>query len=92
MSGGESTHLEPVEHVMSKYTVPIFRVSTLNGKETLTCLDRLKLDVILLGGVGVVSAKVILRASKGVLNAHAGIVPEYRGVTLCDGPCKPMIR
>lgn len=79
MSGSGSTHVEPVEHVLSKYSVPIFRVPTLNGKETLTCLDRLKPDVILLGGVGVVSAKVIERASKGVLNAHAGIVPEYRG-------------
>jgi hypothetical protein len=70
---------QPLEDVCQRTSTPVFPVPSLNGTDTLSMLDELRPALILLGGVGIVSAEVIDRASLGVLNAHPGIVPDYRG-------------
>ncbi len=71
--------ITPAEDAAAAADIPVFRVPTLNGQETLDCLDRLRPDILLLAGVAIVSPKVIQRANRAVLNAHPGIVPHYRG-------------
>lgn len=70
---------QTADRVAAQLGLPTFRAPTLNGQVMLSHLSGLAPDVILLGGVGVVREKVIKSAKLGVLNAHPGIVPYYRG-------------
>lgn len=57
----------------------IYEVPTLNGKTTLNALDQLQPSVLILAGVGIVNESVISRAQSAVINAHPGLVPQYKG-------------
>jgi folate-dependent phosphoribosylglycinamide formyltransferase PurN len=75
----ESGRLLVTELSLANLGLKTYQVPTLNGEATLTCLDRLSPDLILLAGVSIISSEIIERANLGVLNAHPGIVPDYRG-------------
>jgi methionyl-tRNA formyltransferase len=56
------------------------RVADFNDADTRALLERLAPDVIVLGGARILRAQVLALARWGVLNAHPGRLPEYRGV------------
>jgi folate-dependent phosphoribosylglycinamide formyltransferase PurN len=58
---------------------PVYEVPTLNGKTTQQYLDRLQPSILLLAGVGIIKQVIISKAGKAVINAHPGLVPQYRG-------------
>jgi methionyl-tRNA formyltransferase len=69
----------PVERVLEERSVRAFHVPTLNGAATLHCLAEISPDLLLLGGVGLVSSELIRRVANRVLNAHPAVLPQYRG-------------
>lgn len=59
---------------------PIHRVVTVNSREFLETIERLKPKVVLLVGCRIVAPKILAAIGCPVLNYHAGITPQYRGM------------
>jgi folate-dependent phosphoribosylglycinamide formyltransferase PurN len=55
-------------------------VNANNSYELEQILKDLQTDIIVLGQTGIIRKNIIDSANKGVLNAHPGILPEYRGI------------
>jgi methionyl-tRNA formyltransferase len=55
-------------------------VSSVNAPETRTHLRKLAPDVVVLSGTRIVRDETLQAAKAPVLNIHAGITPEFRGV------------
>jgi methionyl-tRNA formyltransferase len=55
-------------------------VGSLPADETIDALDALRPDVLILGGAPILPDAVLEHARLGVLNAHPGLLPRYRGV------------
>lgn len=55
-------------------------IPTANSSEMVQSLQAFSPDYILLGGIRILTEEVIQVASKGVLNAHPGLLPWLRGV------------
>lgn len=55
-------------------------ITSVNAPETRTLLQRLAPDVVVLSGTRIVKANILQAIGAPVLNIHAGITPDYRGV------------
>jgi methionyl-tRNA formyltransferase len=58
----------------------VISVPSLTGGQVLEELRRLQPDLIVLGGAPILPDRILDTARLGVLNAHPGWLPEYRGV------------
>lgn len=58
----------------------ITRVESVNSQAFIDVIETLRPDVIVLCGCRIVKARVISRMSAPLLNYHAGITPQYRGM------------
>ncbi|OJX38342.1 MAG: hypothetical protein BGO78_10090 [Chloroflexi bacterium 44-23] len=70
---------QKIEDIAKNHNIPFVTVPKLNGNKTVEILNCLSPDVLLLGGVGIISPNLIKSVSKGVLNSHPGKLPEYLG-------------
>jgi methionyl-tRNA formyltransferase len=57
----------------------VVAVPSLTGEETVRALGDLEPDVVVLGGAPILPDRVLATARLGVLNAHPGWLPRYRG-------------
>jgi methionyl-tRNA formyltransferase len=64
----------------TQFADAVVTVPSLTGEEALEQLERLAPDVIVLGGAPILPDRILAVARLGVLNAHPGWLPEYRGV------------
>lgn len=55
-------------------------VGSLTGDEAVAALQQLQPDLLLLAGAPILPPTVLATARLGVLNAHPGLLPAYRGV------------
>lgn len=62
------------------FGAPVAMARGTNDPETRMILKDLAPDVILLGQTGILRADTIRTARRGVLNAHPGVLPGYRGI------------
>lgn len=60
--------------------IPVGFTAGTNSEATLAALGGLEPDLLLLGQTGLVGANLLALPTLGTLNAHPGILPEYRGV------------
>jgi methionyl-tRNA formyltransferase len=51
-----------------------------NSARTLELLEECKPDLLILGQTGIVRKRVLAIPARGTLNAHPGILPDYRGI------------
>lgn len=63
-----------------KYSKNIFRVINFNSADTELILRKLKPEIIVLGGSRIIKEHIINIPEIGILNAHPGLLPKYRGV------------
>jgi len=64
----------------SDFNTKSFTVKGNNSTELEQLLLKLDVDVIVLAQTGIIRNNIIKKAKKGVLNAHPGILPDYRGI------------
>jgi hypothetical protein len=62
------------------YSDKVFIVADFNGPECERLLREIEPDVVVLGGSGIIRRNIIGIPRIGILNAHPGLLPEYRGV------------
>lgn len=55
-------------------------VATINCQEVLQILDNLKPDLIVVSGTRIIKQNILDHLSCPIVNLHAGVTPEYRGV------------
>jgi hypothetical protein len=62
------------------YSDKVFIVADFNGPECEQLLREIEPGVVVLGGSGIIRKNIIDIPKIGILNAHPGLLPEYRGV------------
>ena len=70
----------PNESFYSKYSKNIFTVDNFNSELTEKHLKIISPDLLILGGSRIIKSHILDIPKIGTLNAHPGILPEYRGV------------
>lgn len=68
---------------ISKYeqlSKQVFSTNGTNSEETMLMLTKVSPAIVLLGQTGIVSNKILEIPSIGTLNAHPGVLPNYRGL------------
>ncbi len=63
-----------------KLALNVICVKNLHSRESLERIRNAGPDIIILGQSGIVKKEILDIAKIGVLNAHPGIVPQYRGI------------
>ncbi len=56
------------------------RVASVNSNETISLIQSINPDLIIVNGTRIISKKVIAAINCRLINTHAGITPKYRGV------------
>ena len=62
------------------YSDKVNAVNSFNSEKCETLLKELNPDLIVLGGSGIIRKNIIAIPTIGILNAHPGLLPKYRGV------------
>lgn len=62
------------------YSSKVLTVSNFNSKESEAQLKALKPDLLVLGGARILREHILTVPTQGVVNAHPGLLPAYRGV------------
>jgi methionyl-tRNA formyltransferase len=62
----------------------IVRVDSHNDPATVTLLQALDPDLIVLRGCGIIKAPLLQIPRKGTINAHYGTLPKYRGMNVTE--------
>lgn len=58
----------------------VFEVKNFNNKKTEEMLNQIKPDIIILGGSRILRDNIISIPKIGIINAHPGLLPKYRGI------------
>lgn len=76
--------LTRLDSVAAHYGVPLVKVKTINGPDSLNALRAWSPHLILYTGGGILRKPLLDIPGIGVLNAHAGELPRYRGASVVD--------
>ncbi len=72
-----------IENQLNENEIPankIKRVSSTNAAETIQYIKTCEPDILLVNGTRILSKKLLASTSAVIVNIHAGITPDYRGV------------
>lgn len=71
------------ENQLNTSSIPankIIKVESINSEETISLLQQLNPDLMIMHGTRILSSKLLQNVSCKIMNIHAGITPKYRGV------------
>jgi len=68
------------------YNIPLVEVKDHNDKVSENVLRDSKPDVIAFTGGGLIRENILNIPTRGILNCHMGILPEYRGMDVVEWP------
>jgi folate-dependent phosphoribosylglycinamide formyltransferase PurN len=69
-----------------RHAVPYHKVADHNDPEAVDLVRRLAPDVVAFTGGGLIRGPLLEAAGQGILNAHMGILPRYRGMDVVEWP------
>jgi len=64
--------------------IPASEVDSINSAESVRLLQEHKVDLLVYAGAGILKKPLIEAAPLGVLNAHMGLLPAYRGMNVAE--------
>jgi len=64
--------------------IPAVEVDSINSDESVQILREHKIDLFVYAGAGILKRRLIEAAKLGVLNAHMGLLPCYRGMNVTE--------
>jgi methionyl-tRNA formyltransferase len=64
--------------------IPASEVDSINSAESARLLQEHKIDLLVYAGAGILKKPLIEAAPLGVLNAHMGLLPAYRGMNVAE--------
>jgi methionyl-tRNA formyltransferase len=62
------------------YSGKVFVIDNFNGAQSEQLLKEIEPDIVVLGGSRIIRKNIIKIPKIGILNAHPGLLPKYRGV------------
>ncbi len=74
----------PLFEAPSQFGIVEQFISGVNSSEGLATITKLKPDLILLAGAGIVKGPLLAIPPMGAINCHPGILPRYRGCTCVE--------
>ena len=66
--------------------IPVIRCKDLNDQVVVDDLKKLKPDLIVFTGGGLIRQNVLENSGHGVVNCHMGVLPYYRGMDVVEWP------
>jgi folate-dependent phosphoribosylglycinamide formyltransferase PurN len=82
----EGIRFKTVDVLTREYDIPIQYCRDLNDPEVVETLRRLKPDLVIFTGGGLIRKEVLASAGAGVVNCHMGMLPRYRGMDVVEWP------
>ena len=77
---GQKVAPPPIKKFCLENKIPCFQFSSINTEEGLHCLKKLSPDVMIIVAFGqILSDKILSLPPYGCYNAHASLLPKYRG-------------
>jgi folate-dependent phosphoribosylglycinamide formyltransferase PurN len=73
-----------LKRIIKDNRIPHIFVKNINEEKSLAHLRLIKPDVVIFAGGGIVRKKLIAIPSVGVLNAHMGLLPHYKGMNVLE--------
>lgn len=73
-----------VKNLCKRYKIPCSTVNNLNHKKSFTFLSTISVDIIVYAGGGILRKKIINIPKHGVINAHSGYLPFFRGMNVIE--------
>jgi folate-dependent phosphoribosylglycinamide formyltransferase PurN len=82
--GDDVVVLSNVDEACRHYKIELRYANDVNGERSLSWLRRLAPDLIVYTGGGILRRPLIDIPTLGVINAHSGLLPEYRGMNVTE--------
>jgi methionyl-tRNA formyltransferase len=82
----EGICFKSVDALTNAHGIPIQYCRDLNDPEVVQTLQRLKPDLVVFSGGGLIRKEVLANAGAGVVNCHMGMLPRYRGMDVVEWP------
>jgi methionyl-tRNA formyltransferase len=70
----------PIPEICRRSTIPVIWTNDFNNDSFVRQIFNIQPDIIVFTGGGLIRKQLLDIAPLGVLNAHSGILPEYRGM------------
>jgi len=69
-----------------KFNTEIMNVANINSKDVENLLTKLRPDLVVFTGGGIIKENILNVSGQGVVNCHMGILPMYRGMDVIEWP------
>lgn len=73
-----------VKNLCKRYNIPYVAVNNLNHKKSFIFFSTISVDIIVYAGGGILRKKIINIPKHGVINAHSGYLPFFRGMNVIE--------
>ena len=73
-----------VKNLCKRNQIPCLTVNNLNHKKSFIFLSTISVDIIVYAGGGILRKKIINIPKYGVINAHSGYLPFFRGMNVIE--------
>jgi methionyl-tRNA formyltransferase len=70
--------------ICKENNINILIVDNINSAKVITAIKKLEIDIIINCGGGIFKKEIINTPKMGILNAHMGYLPTYRGVNVLE--------
>lgn len=74
----------PLTKLCEVENIEYLRVDNVNSKETVTWIKEREIDIIINAGGGIFRRKIVEAPKIGILNAHMGYLPPFRGMNVLE--------
>jgi folate-dependent phosphoribosylglycinamide formyltransferase PurN len=74
----------PLPQLCEVENIEYLRVDNVNSKEAVTWIKEREIDVIINAGGGIFRRKIVEAPKIGILNAHMGYLPPFRGMNVLE--------
>lgn len=74
----------PLSEISKKEGIEYIKVRNINSKTAVDCIKKRNIDVLLNAGGGIFKTSIINAPRIGILNAHMGFLPSFRGMNVME--------
>jgi folate-dependent phosphoribosylglycinamide formyltransferase PurN len=68
----------------ARNSIPVIEVGPMNSAETIEAVKKLKPDLAIYAGGGILNKQLLAVPTLGTLNVHMGMLPHYRGMNVAE--------
>lgn len=81
---GIELNYESISQVCRSENIKLIFVNDINSEKSLRILSKIKPDILINAGAGIYKPAIFKTVSHGILNAHMGYLPYFRGMNVLE--------